>query len=140
MKPKRTILCVADNDQALSIRKLMLETRGYRVIACANAHDALERFRNGGIDLVFAEVATAALDGARLIDNIKDIAPHIPAVLLSARSRGLERENRADLFLTKTMCNSIDLLERIRILLVRKRGPKRVYPAAQAQSHSAGAA
>ena len=33
MKPKRTILCVDDNEQSLSIRKVMLETRGYRVIA-----------------------------------------------------------------------------------------------------------
>ncbi len=36
MKPKRTILCVDDNEQSLSIRKIMLETRGYRVIACSN--------------------------------------------------------------------------------------------------------
>ncbi len=31
MKPKRTILCVDDNEQSLSHRKIMLETRGYRV-------------------------------------------------------------------------------------------------------------
>ena len=34
MKPKRTILCVDDNEQSLSIRKVLLETRGYRVISC----------------------------------------------------------------------------------------------------------
>jgi hypothetical protein len=28
MKPKRTILCVDDNEQSLSHRKIMLETRG----------------------------------------------------------------------------------------------------------------
>ena len=33
MKPKRTILCVDDNEQSLSIRKVRLETRGYRVVA-----------------------------------------------------------------------------------------------------------
>ena len=33
MKPKKTILCVDDNDQLLSIRKVILETRGYRVRA-----------------------------------------------------------------------------------------------------------
>ncbi len=42
MKPKRTILCVDDNEQSLSIRKVMLETRGYRVIACNNGEEALE--------------------------------------------------------------------------------------------------
>ena len=51
MKPKRTILCVDDNEQALSIRKVMLETRGYRVISCATAEEAIELFKAGGIDL-----------------------------------------------------------------------------------------
>jgi CheY-like chemotaxis protein len=33
MRPKKTILCVDDNEQSLSIRKIMLETRGYRVLS-----------------------------------------------------------------------------------------------------------
>ena len=48
MKPKRTILCVDDNEQSLSIRKIMLETRGYRVVACRCGVDALEVFKLGG--------------------------------------------------------------------------------------------
>ena len=32
MRPRKTILCVDDNEQALSVRKFMLETRGYRVL------------------------------------------------------------------------------------------------------------
>ena len=43
MKPKRTILCVDDDERSLSIRKLMLETRGYRVITCFNGLVARER-------------------------------------------------------------------------------------------------
>jgi two-component system, OmpR family, response regulator CpxR len=45
-----------------------------------------------------------------------------------------DRDTRADVFLPKGMYTPVDLLERIRLLLVRKRGPKR----AQAQAHSAG--
>ena len=37
MKPKRTILCVDEDERSLSIRKVMLETRGYRVVACSEA-------------------------------------------------------------------------------------------------------
>ena len=47
MKPKRTILCVDDNEQSLSIRKVMLETRGYRVLAYSDAQQAIERFAQG---------------------------------------------------------------------------------------------
>jgi CheY-like chemotaxis protein len=33
MRPKKTILCVDDNEQVLSVRTFLLETRGYRIIA-----------------------------------------------------------------------------------------------------------
>src|SRR6202158_4045916 len=51
MKPKKTILCVDDNEQSLSIRKILLETRGYRVVACKSGELALEAFRRGGVYL-----------------------------------------------------------------------------------------
>jgi CheY-like chemotaxis protein len=137
MKPKKTILCVDDNEQALSIRKVMLETRGYRVVACNNGQMALEAFRRGGIDLVLTDLIMPGIDGPRLIEEIKAISPQTPAVLLSARVKIYERDTLADVFLPKGMYEPVDLLEKIRLLLVRKRGPKRpaelrVRPAAQA--------
>jgi len=56
MRPKKTILCVDDNEQALSVRKFMLETRGYRVLTAASSQQALELFREGGIDLVLSDL------------------------------------------------------------------------------------
>lgn len=125
MKPKRTILCVDDNEQALSIRKILLETRGYRVLACSNGEDALEQFRKGGIDLVMTDLVMPGLDGARLIDQIKEVSPRTPAILLSGKVRIYDRDTRADVFLPKGMYDPAELLERVRLLLVRKRGPKR---------------
>ena len=63
MRPKRTILCVDDNEQALSIRKVMLETRGYRVVACTSGQQALEAFRQGGVDLVLTDLLMPGMDG-----------------------------------------------------------------------------
>jgi two-component system response regulator CpxR len=125
MKPKRTILCVDDNEQSLSIRKVMLETRGYRVIACNNAQDALEAFRKGSVDLVLTDLIMPGVDGTRLIDEIKAISPATPAVLFSGKIKIYDRDTRADVFLPKGMYAPAELLERIRLLLVRKRGPKR---------------
>ena len=71
MKPKRTILCVDDNEQSLSIRKVLLETRGYRVLTCATGEEALERFKKGGVDLVLTDLIMPGLDGTRLIEQIK---------------------------------------------------------------------
>jgi CheY-like chemotaxis protein len=130
MKPKRTILCVDDNEQSLSIRKVMLETRGYRVVACTSGEEALERFKKGGVDLVLTDLIMPGLDGGRLIEEIKGLSPQTPAILVSGKVKIFDRDTRADVFLPKGMCAPLDLLERIRLLLVRKRGPKR------AQSHT----
>jgi two-component system response regulator CpxR len=126
MRPKRTILCVDDNEQALSIRKLMLETRGYRVLACNNGALALELFKQGNVDLVLSDLQMPGLDGAELVEKIKQLSPMTPAILFSGKIRVYDRDMRADIFLPKGMYAPIELLERIRIMLIKKRGPKRM--------------
>jgi two-component system, OmpR family, response regulator CpxR len=126
MRPKRTILCVDDNEQALSIRKLMLETRGYRVVACTSGLQALEAFKQGGADLVLSDFQMPGLDGAGLVQKIKEISATTPTILFSGKIRAYEQETHADVFLPKGMYAPIELLERIRIMLVKKRGPKRL--------------
>jgi len=125
MKPKRTILCVDDNEQSLSIRKIMLETRGYHVVACSGGQEALERFKKGGVDLVLTDLTMPGLDGSKLIEEIKNLSPQTPAILLSGKIKMYDRDTKADIFLPKGMYAPVELLERIRLLLVRKRGPKR---------------
>jgi two-component system response regulator CpxR len=134
MKPKRTILCVDDNEQSLSIRKVLLETRGYRVVTCQSGDEALTRFKRGGIDLVLADLIMPGLDGAKLIEEIKSLSPRTPAILLSGKVRIYDRDTQADVFLPKGMYAPAELLERIRLLLVRKRGPSRALPRTQAST------
>jgi len=107
----------------------MLETRGYRVLACSNGHQALEAFKQGGVDLVLSDLQMPGLDGAELVGKIKDLSATTPAIIFSGKTRFYEKETRADLFLPKGMYAPIELLERIRVMLVKKRGPKRVTPA-----------
>jgi two-component system, OmpR family, response regulator CpxR len=125
MKPKRTILCVDDNEQSLSIRKVMLETRGYRVITCSNAPEAVAIFKSGGVDLLLTDLIMPGHDGHWLIEEIKNLSPQTPAILFSGKIRIYDRDLRADAFLPKGTYAPIELLERIRLLLIRKRGPKR---------------
>ncbi len=140
MKVKKTILCVDDNEQSLSIRKVMLETRGYRVVACNNGQSALDEFRKGGIDLVLSDLIMPGLDGTELIELIKGEAPCIPAILFSGKIKVYEKDTRADVFLPKGMYAPAELLDRIRLLLVRKRGPRRAAPATSAADAGAVAA
>jgi CheY-like chemotaxis protein len=131
MKPKRTILCVDDNEQSLSIRKVMLETRGYRVLAYSDAQQALNRFTQGGVDLVLTDLVMPGIDGSKLVQSVKGLSPETPAILLSGKVKIYEHETGADIFLAKGMYAPADLLERIRLLLVRKRGPKRAHARSQ---------
>ncbi len=140
MKPKRTILCVDDNEQSLSIRKIMLETRGYRVVACSGGEEALERFKKGGVDLVLTDLIMPGLDGGKLIDKVKELSPQTPAILLTGKVKIYDRDTRADAFLAKGMYAPAELLERVRLLLVRKRGPKRAQLRNPPPSSQAGAA
>ena len=135
MKPKRTILCVDDNEQTLSIRKVLLETRGYRVIACTRAEDAVEIFKKGGVDLVLTDLVMPGYDGSKLIGDIKAISPQTPAILLSGKVRIYDHNSQADAFLPKGMYAPAELLERIRLLLIRKRGPKRTPSTSLPGSH-----
>ena len=140
MKPKRTILCVDDNEQSLSHRKILLETRGYRVVCFSHGEEALERFQRGGIDLVIADMAMPGIDGPQLIAKIKQLSPHTPAILISSKVRIYDHDSRADVFLTMGMYAPADLLERVRVLLVRKRGPKRMQQRLAAMAHQVGVA
>jgi two-component system, OmpR family, response regulator CpxR len=137
MRPKKTILCVDDNEQVLSVRKFLLETRGgYRVVAACNAKEAMERFRAGGVDLVLSDLVMPHVDGNELVRRMKEVAPEVPMILISGSVRTFDHGNSADAFLPKGSSNPSEMLERIRVLIARKRGPKKhlrpVYEPAEA--------
>jgi two-component system response regulator CpxR len=125
MRPKKTILCIDDNEQALSVRQFMLETRGYRVLSATNPEEALELFAQGGVDLVLSDLVMPRMDGNELIRRMKEVSPEVPMVILSGIVKEFERANRADAFLPKGACTAAEILDRVRMLIARKRGPRR---------------
>lgn len=125
MRPKKTILCVDDNEQALSVRKFMLETRGYRTLASLVPEEALEFFRRGGIDLVLSDLHMPRMDGNELARRMKEIAPEVPILLMSGSVKVFDRAAHADSFLPKGACAPAEVLDRVRMMLARKRGPKK---------------
>jgi two-component system, OmpR family, response regulator CpxR len=133
MRPKKVILCVDDNDQALSVRKFVLETRGYRVLTATSAEKAIELYDQGRVDLVISDLVMPRCNGNDLIMQLKEIAPWVPAVLVSGSIKQFDPTTRADAFLPKGACSPQELLERVRVLLVRKRGPKKMTDAQAAQ-------
>lgn len=137
MRPKKVILCIDDNEQSLSIRKFMLETRGYRVLAASSGREAIEMFQHSGaIDLVLTDLVMPEMDGAEVIRVLKDLAPETPMILFSGKVKMYERGTCADVFLPKGSYPPMDLLEKIRLMLVKKRGPKKTLPHEFAAAHA----
>jgi CheY-like chemotaxis protein len=128
MRPRKVILSVDDNEQVLSVRKFMLETRGYRVISATTAVSALEVFECGGIDLVLSDLLMPQMDGNEMVRRMKLLAPDVPMMIVSGTVKAFERADAADAFLPKGAVTPLELLERIRMLLARKRGPKKQGP------------
>jgi CheY-like chemotaxis protein len=124
MKPKRTILCVDEDERALSIRKIMLQTRGYRVVACSDPTLAIEAMKGGGIDLILADLVLPNFSGGKIVDQLKSISPSTPAIVFSGAVGVCSEDTLADVFLSKSDCSPAQLLDHVRVALVRKRGPK----------------
>jgi two-component system, OmpR family, response regulator CpxR len=128
MRPRKTILCVEDNEQVLSVRKFLLETRGYRVLAMGSSAEALEYLQGaaqGSVDLLMADLIMPTMDGNELIRKAKQVHPTLPTLLVSGTVTSFDRAAAADAFLPKGACTPAEVLDRIRILVARKRGPKK---------------
>src|SRR5271168_3435823 len=133
MRPKKSILCVDDNEQALSVRKFLLETRGYRVVAVESAQQALDLLMQsaaGAFDLLLSDLIMPQMDGNELVRRAKQVHPTLPAMIVSGTVSAFDRASCADVFLPKGACSPVEVLERVRVLVARKRGPKKsVMPA-----------
>jgi two-component system response regulator CpxR len=136
MRPKKTILCVDDNEQVLSVRTFLLETRGYRIIAVKTAQEAievLERSLPGTLDLILCDLLMPQMDGNELVRRAKQLHQGLPALIVSGTVNAFDRALHADVFLPKGASSPAEMIERIRVLVARKRGPKKATVPASTQ-------
>jgi two-component system response regulator CpxR len=141
MRPKKTILCVDDNEQVLSVRTFLLETRGYRIIAAKCAQEALEvleRSLPGSVDLVLCDLLMPQMDGNELVRRAKQLHPGLPAMIVSGTVNAFDRALHADVFLPKGASSPAEMIERIRVLVARKRGPKKAVTPLASQPTGTG--
>jgi len=125
MRPKKIILCVDDNEQDLSVLTFTLSTSGYRVVSATNGQEAINIFADTPVDLVLTDYAMPQMNGAQLVDRLKLIGPHVPMILLGDPQRMGGEMHAADAFLAKKNCTPLELLERIKVMSARKRGPRK---------------
>ncbi len=125
MRPKKVILCVDDNEQDLSVLKFMLATNGYRVLSATNGPEAVGIFADHVVDLVLADFSMPQMNGDQLVSRLKQIASHVPMVLLGDPQKMAGQMHGADALLAKKTCTPQELLERVKVMSARKRGPRK---------------
>jgi two-component system response regulator CpxR len=125
MRPRKVILCIDDNEQDLSVLSFMLSTNGYRVIAAVAPEEAIEIFATSQVDLVVVDLVMPQMNGAQLVKRLKQMGGHVPMILLGDPQAMNAEIHAADAMLAKKNCSPLELLERIRIMSARKRGPRK---------------
>jgi two-component system response regulator HydG len=78
-------LLVADDDPAVreSLERI-LKREGYQVIAASDGQAGLERLKEGGVDLVLADLKMPGLSGLDLLRAAKTVAPDVDVIMLTA--------------------------------------------------------
>ena len=108
LKKKNVILCVDENDQVLSVRRFMLETRGYAVTTARNDADGIKALQAGGIDLVLSSCLG-------MIRELKTMGLLLPTVFLSSSAKGDSEE--ADTVLKRGSQSPVEVLAAVRTLI-----------------------
>jgi CheY-like chemotaxis protein len=118
------ILCVDDEENQLSIRKLVLEKAGYSVLTASSGHQALRLLALHEIDLVLSDHLMPGLTGTELTRQIKARNPKLPVILISAVNEIPADAIYADLFMSK-LDGPIAMCQNISAVLVRSKDAAR---------------
>jgi len=99
---KPTLLCVDDNQTALHVRKLVLESAGYAVLVASDFATAMEIFSSSAVDLVLSDHVMEDGSGTELAAVMKRLKPDVPIAIISGLVEAPEGIEHADLFICKT--------------------------------------
>jgi CheY-like chemotaxis protein len=96
-----TILCVDDEETPRTLRSLILQKQGYKVLTAASGTEALELLNRANIDLVLSDQMMPGMTGTELTKSVKAMRPAMPVVLISGVNEIPEDASYADRFISK---------------------------------------
>lgn len=79
MATNSTLLCIHREPAQLSL----LQEDGYELVTAANGHEGLRLFMSRPVDAVVLEYHLGLLDGAVIADEIKQVRPEVPIVMVT---------------------------------------------------------
>src|ERR1700758_3242926 len=99
--PRKTILCVDDDDSILRYEKALLEKSGYGVLTAASAQRGLMLAIARNVDAVLLDYKMAGMNGHEVATEIKLLKPELVIILLSASDVPTQALALVDAFVPK---------------------------------------
>jgi CheY-like chemotaxis protein len=128
MRPKKTVLVVDEDEKELSLRRFLLETRGYCVVSATSGREALGLIQTmlpGTLDLLLCDLMVPDMEANEIVRRAKKLYPDLRTMITSRTVQSSDRALLAEVFLPKAANLPAEVLERVRTLVARKRGPKK---------------
>lgn len=120
MQHKTIILCVDDEENALILRRLVLEKSGFEVLTANSAREAQEVLATRSVDLILSDQLMPGVTGTELARTVKSMYPEIPFVLVSGVNEIPEGIELTDMFISK-LEGPVILIQKITELMTRRR-------------------
>ena len=123
MRPSKLILLLGESEFTLSPLRFMLITNSYRVVTALSTQKALDVLHEGSFDVLLYQCAyqypTDHLD--EFLSRCVELDPYIKTIVISDGTNQFPIGNAdADLFKP----SSAEILDSVKTLSARKRGPK----------------
>ncbi len=80
----KTVLCVDDERIGLRVRKIMLESHGFKVLTASGGRQGLTLFDENKVDLVVLDYFMPDMNGGDVAAELRKRSPGIPIIFLSA--------------------------------------------------------
>ncbi len=113
----KMVLCIDDEMIGLRVRKIMLESHGFKVLTASDGQQGLSMFDDHAVDVVVLDYYMPGLNGGDVAAEMRRRRPEVPIIFLSAYfSLPPAALELADAFLTKGDAPDV-LIEKIEKLI-----------------------
>ena len=79
-----TLLCIDDEPVVLTVRKMLLESVGHRVLLAESGPQGLKILQSENIQTVIVDYKMPEMIGSEVAARIRAIRPELPIIMLSA--------------------------------------------------------
>jgi CheY-like chemotaxis protein len=116
-----TILCIDDEEMALSVRKMVLESAGYIVLTATSSSQGLEVFKANSVNLVITDHLSPPGTSVDLIAQLRQFCPNLPIMILSGGAIPTDAVEPPDYYLHK-LEGPIEMIAKVRSVILPPTG------------------